>query len=107
MEFLKKERHDKWENLTKKLACKYEFFNCIYDYQKPVKELKREDFLSKSKYKRLNNQEKGRTEENFNLILTEIGEKLTKLYCQTDVILLADIFEKFIKVSIEKVGINP
>ena len=35
---------DKWKYLTKKLAYPYEFFNCIEDYQKPVDNLKKEDF---------------------------------------------------------------
>ena len=33
------------------------------------------------------------------------GEDLTKVYLNSDVILLADIFEKFIKISIEEYGI--
>ena len=40
---------DKWKYLTKKLAYPYEFFNCIEDYQKPVNDLKKEDFFSKLK----------------------------------------------------------
>ena len=35
------------------------------------------------------------------------GEELTKLYCKSDVILLADVIEKFVKVSFEESGINP
>ena len=35
---------DKWKYLTKKLAYPHEFFNCIEDYQKPVDNLKKEDF---------------------------------------------------------------
>ena len=35
------------------------------------------------------------------------GEELTKLYCRSDVILLADVFEKFVKVSTQEYGINP
>ena len=40
---------DKWKYLTKKLAYPYECFNCIEDYQKPVDNLKKEDFFSKLK----------------------------------------------------------
>ena len=35
------------------------------------------------------------------------GEELTKLYCKSDVILLADVIKKFVKVSFEEYGINP
>ena len=35
------------------------------------------------------------------------GEELTQLYLKSDVILLADVFEKFIKISVEEYGINP
>ena len=40
---------DKWKYLTKKLAYPYEYFNSIEDYQKPVNNLKNEDFFSKLK----------------------------------------------------------
>ena len=33
--------------------------------------------------------------------------ELTKLYCKSDVILLADVFEKFVKVSSKEYSINP
>ena len=35
------------------------------------------------------------------------GEEVTKLYCKSDVIFLADVIEKFVKVSFEEYGINP
>ena len=35
------------------------------------------------------------------------GEELSKLYCKSDVILLADVIENFVKVSFEENGINP
>ena len=37
---------------------------------------------------------------------TKSGKELTKLYLKSDVILLADVFEKFVKVSTEEYGIN-
>ena len=38
---------------------------------------------------------------------TKRGKELTKLYLKSDVILLADVFEKLVKVSTEVYGINP
>ena len=35
------------------------------------------------------------------------GEELTKLYCKSDVILLADVIEKVVEVSFEEYGLNP
>ena len=35
------------------------------------------------------------------------GEELTKLYCKSDVILIADVIEKFVEVSFEEYSINP
>ena len=40
---------DKWKYLTKKLAYLYKFLNCIEDYQKPIDNLKEEDFFSNLK----------------------------------------------------------
>ena len=40
-----------------------------------------------------------------NLIIKN-GEKLTKLYFKGDVLLLACVFEKFAKVSVNEFGIN-
>ena len=45
-DILKKEFPDNWEYLNKKLADPYEYFKNIDDYQKPVSNLKNEDFLS-------------------------------------------------------------
>ena len=36
-----------------------------------------------------------------------MGKELTKLYLKSDVILLADVFEKFVKLSTKEYGINP
>ena len=42
---------DKWKDLNKKVAYSYEYFNSIEDYQKPVNNLRKEDFFSKLKNK--------------------------------------------------------
>ena len=45
---LKKEFPDNWQYL-KKMAYPYEYFKSIDDYQKPVNNLNKENFFSKSK----------------------------------------------------------
>ena len=104
---LKKEFPDKWQYLNKKLAYPYEYFNSIDDYKKPVDNLKKEDFFSKLKNDYPDNDEIERTKGIIKLFNIKNGEELTKLYCKSDVILLADVFEKFVKVSKEEYGINP
>ena len=48
-----------------------------------------------------------RTEEIFETIVIKNGEELNKLYLKSDLILLAETFEKLIKTSIEQLGIIP
>ena len=48
-----------------------------------------------------------RTREIIKKINIKNGEELTQLYLKSDVILLADNFEKFIKISVEEYGTNP
>ena len=103
----KKEFPDKWQYLNKKIAYPYDYFNSIDDYKKPVDKLKKEDFLSKLKNDYPDDEEIEQTKELIKLFNIKDGEELTKLYCKSDVILLADVFEKFIKVSTEEFGINP
>ena len=107
LKILKKEFPDKWQYLNKKLAFPYEYFNSIDDYQKPVDTLKKEDFFSKLKNKYPDDDEIERTKEIIKLFNIKDGEELTKLYCKSDVILLADVSEKFVKVSTKEYGINP
>ena len=104
---LKKQFPDKWQYLNKKLAYPYEYFNNIDDYQKPVNNLKKEDFFSKLKNDYPDDDEIERTKEIIKLFNIKDGEELTKLYCKSDVILLADVFEKFVNVSTEEYTINP
>ena len=48
---MKDEFPDKWRYVNKKSAGIYETFKCIDDYQKPVKNIKREDLFRQSKNK--------------------------------------------------------
>ena len=69
--------------------------------------MKKEDLFSKLKNECPDDDEIERTIEFFKLFDIKNGEKLTKLYCKSHVILLADVIEKFIKVSFEEYGNNP
>ena len=107
LKIIKKGFPDKWKYLTKKLDYPYEFFNCIEDYQKPVNDLKKKDFFSKLKNKRPDDEEMERTMEIIKLFNIKTGEELTEIYLKSDVLLLACVFEKFIKISANEYGINP
>ena len=98
---------DKWEFLTKKLAYPYEFFNSINDYQKAVRNLKKQDFLSKLKYDYPSDEEIERTKEVSIRFIIKDGEEITEIYSKSDVHLLICVFENFKKVSVNEFGINP
>ena len=98
---LKEEFPDKWQYLNKKLAYPYEYFNSIDGFKQPVNNLKKENFFSKrNDYP--DDSETERTKEIIKLFNIKHGEEFPELYCKSEVILLADVFEKFIKVSTEE-----
>ena len=80
---------DKWRYLIKKIAYPYEFFNCIEDYQKPVDNLKKDDFFSKLKNKGPDDEEIERTKDVIKIFDIKNGEELTEIYLKSDVLLLA------------------
>ena len=98
---------DMWKYLTKKLAYPYEYFNNIDDCQKPVDNLKKEDFFSKLKNKCPDGEEIERTKEIIKKFNIKNGKELTEIYLKKDVLLLTCVFEKFIKVSFNEFDINP
>ena len=98
---------DKWNYLTKKLAYPYEYFNGIEDYQKPVDNLKKEDFFSKLKNKCPDDEEIQRTMDIVKRFNIKNGEELTEIYLKSDVLFLACVFEKYIKISVNEYKINP
>ena len=104
---LKKEFPDKWQHLNKKIAYPYEYFNIIDDYKKPVNNLKKEDFFNKLKNDYPDDSDIEQTKEIIKVFEIKNGEEFTKLYLKSDVFLLADIFEKFVKVSTEEYGTHP
>ena len=105
LKILKTGFSDKWKYLTKKLAYPYEYFNIIDDYQKSVDNLKKEDFFSKLKSDY--DEEIERTKKLIEMCNIKNGEELTQIYLKKDVILLACVFENFIKISVIEYGINP
>ena len=79
---------DKWKFLSKKLAYPYENFNSIDDYQKPVNNLKKEDFFSKLKNKYPDDEEIQRTKDIIKRFNIKNGEELTEIYLKSDVLCL-------------------
>ena len=69
--------------------------------------MKKEDFFSKLKNDYPSDEEIERTKEIIKLFNIKNGEELTQLFLKSGVLLLACVFEKFIKVSINEFGINP
>ena len=107
---LKRQFPNHWMLLKNKLAYPYEFYKTLEDYENSIDELLKagnEAYFSKTKNKIPDMEEINRTNEIIKLFNIKNGRELTELYCKADVILLADIFEKFIKVSITEFGINP
>ena len=95
------------EKFNKKLAYPYEYFNSIDDYQKLVENLKKENFFSQLKNDYLVDKEMERTKEIIKLFNNKNGEELTEVYLKSDIVLLACVFEKFIKLSVNEYGIDP
>ena len=107
LKILKEGFPDKWKYLSKKLAYPYEYFNSIDDYQKSVNNLEKEHLFSKLKNKCPDDKEIDRTKKIIKKFNIKNGEELTEIWLKSDVLLLACVFEKFIKVSINEFKINP
>ena len=106
LKILKTRFPEKWEFLTKKLSYPYEIFNSFDDYQKLVDNLKIEDFFSNLKNDYPNDEEIQRTMDVIKKFNIKNGEELTRIYLKSDVLLLACVFEKYIKVSVNEFGIK-
>ena len=104
---LKKEFPKNWELLNKKLAYPYEYFKTLDDYSKDISNLTKQDYFSKLKNDYPEDNEIERTNKIIQTYNITNGEQLTQLYLKTDVILLADVFEKFITTSYKTFKINP
>ena len=97
---------NKWKLLIKKLAYPYENFNKLDDFQNPDENLKKEDFFRKLENDCPSDEEIESTKEIIKLFNIKSAEELTKLFLKSDVLLPAYVFQKFIKVSINELGIN-
>ena len=106
LKFLKTGFPDKGKYLTKKLAYPYEIFFSIADYQNSVENFIKEEFFSKLKNGYPDDKETERTKEIIKLFNFKNGEELKEICLKSDVLLLACVFEKFIKLSVNEYGIN-
>ena len=77
------------------------------DYSKNISNLTKQDYFSKLKNDYPEDNEIERTNKIIQTYNITNGEQLTQLYLKTDVILLADVFEKFITTSYKTFEINP
>ena len=77
------------------------------DYSKDISTLTKQDYFSKLKNDYPNDEEIERTNKIIQTFNIKNGAELTQLYLKSDVILLADVFEKIIKVSYEQFKISP
>ena len=75
--------------------------------KKPVNNLEKKDFLSKLKNKCPDEEEIERAMDIIKRFFFINGEELPQIYLKSDVLLLACVSEKFIKVSINEFDINP
>ena len=89
------------------MAYPYEHFKSFEDYEVSFDSLSRDSYYSKLTNGYPNDEEIERTNKIIDVFGVKNGRELTELYLKTDVILLADVFEKFIKVSVKEFGINP
>ena len=103
---LKTEFPNNWQLINKKLAYPYEYFKTLDDYSKDISILKKEHYFSKLKNDYPDDEEIERTNKIIQTFNIKNGKELTQLYLKSDVILLADIFEKFIKVSYKQFEIK-
>ena len=69
------------------------------DYEKPIDKLQKEGFFSKLKNKSPEDDEITRTKETIKVFDNKNREDLNKIYLKSDLIFLADVFEKFVKLS--------
>ena len=104
---MKKEFPDHWEILIEKLANPYNFSIASMTSKNLLIIWKKKNSSVNLKYACPDDIETDRTNQIIKWLDIENGEELTRIYMKTDNNSLADVFEKFIKVSTEEYGKNP
>ncbi len=102
-----KEYFTEFNLLNKKLAYPYEKYKSPEEFMESARELKDEDFYTTLKQGTPDKKEIKRTMDIINHFSIQNGKQLTELYLKTDVLLLADVFENFVNISVNEFGINP
>ena len=92
--------------MNKQLAYPYEYFESFDEYDLPITNLIKEGCFSKLKNGYPENNEIYRTNNITDTFNIKTGRELTELCLKTDVVLLADVFEKFVKVSLKEFKVN-
>ena len=104
--FLKEQVQENYHLFTKKLPYPYDYFEILEDYEKDINLLTEKDYYSKLN-KMPSSIEIQKTNEIIKKLAIKNGRQLPEIYCKADIILLADIFENFIKNTYEEFKINP
>ena len=107
LKFLKAGFSNKTNYLTKKVAYPDQYCKSLDDYQKPVNSSQKDDVFSKLEKKCSDDDEIERSMDLIKRFSIENAKELTQLFLKSDVLLLACVFEKLIKVSVNEFGINP
>ena len=89
------------------MAYPHESLKALDDYDLPITNLVKVDYFSRLKIGYPENSEIERTDNIIEYFNIKTGKEVTEFYLKTDVILLADVFEKFIKVSLNEFKFNP
>ena len=98
---------ENWNLLNKKLAYPYDYFKKIECFDLDINKLENGDFFSKLKFNCPDNEEIERTNKFIETFVSKNGAEVTKLHLKSDKFLLADSFEKFIKVLSKEFSFNP
>ena len=89
------------------MANPYEYFKSPDDHNKDISILTKQEYFSKLKNYYPDDIEIERTNKIIQTFNIKNGREVTQLYLKSDVILLADVFEKFLTTSSKTFNENP